>query len=116
MFVSVGSFTLKKKRKLFRFLRMSRLIEKQALESKGNLGVELSGGGVSIFYVISIWDSMESLKAFAYSGKHHEAIKEAKELSSEIQLLYYETNTRPEMKEVPGLLATHENTRTLKME
>ncbi|UKN02938.1 DUF4188 domain-containing protein [Paracrocinitomix mangrovi] len=112
MIISLGKFELEKTSKLFRFLRMSKRIEEQAKASKGVLDVKLSGGSIKKFYVITVWEDIDSMKQFAHSGAHMEAIKQAKELSSQIKLLYYEGTLVPEFNEVKKILESDENVRT----
>ena len=113
MYVAIGHFKLKKLRRLFQFLKLSNGIKDQALSAKGNLGVELSGGSLTKFYVISKWDSAESMKEFTYSGVHMDAIKLSKELAGEIRLLYFQTDESPDMKTAKKLLMSDERVRVI---
>lgn len=111
MFISIGKFSIRKKSKLFRFLRMSKRIEQQAKTSKGIVEVELHNSGISSFYAATLWESMEDMRSFAFSGDHHQAIIQSKELSQEIRLLYYEGDELPDKKEIAQLLETSPNVR-----
>jgi len=50
-------------------------------------------------YTMTLWDSMEALKAFAKSGAHLEAMKKSAAISKEIRTLTVEASTLPSWKE-----------------
>lgn len=112
-YVAVGKFSLKKKSKLFKFLRMSKRIEAQANNDQGCIEVQLMGGSLTSFYVASLWQDAEKMKDFVHSGAHQEALKVAKEMADEIKLLYFESDELPSKKEAIKLLDEHPNVRTI---
>ena len=114
MIISIGYFKLSKFAKLFSFLKMSKQIEGEALKTEGNISVQLSGGNLRKFLVVSVWKDKESMKKFARDGMHKIAMGKSKEMASEIKLLYYESEIVPSIKEAHELLESHEDTRTMK--
>ena len=116
MIISVGQFKLAKLARLFSFLKMSKQIEQEALKSQGNISVTLSGGSFRKFLVVSVWEDEETMKKFARDGMHKIAMQKSKAMASEIQLLYYEAELVPSIKEAAEILSAHENTRVLTFE
>jgi quinol monooxygenase YgiN len=114
MATALGHFKLKNKKQLFKFLRMSKKIEQQALSANGNINVKFIGGELTSFYVSSKWQSMAAMKEFSKSGFHLEAINQASELSSEIRLLYFPFLADLSELEVKSLLASDNRVRILK--
>ena len=114
MFIAIGNFKLKEKKQLFQFLRLSKKIEQQALKSQGNIEVKLLGGSLTNFYVLSKWESVETMQAFSKTGFHKEAISRSKDLSSEIRLLYFEGTQSLTKKEVKAMLENDERVRVIK--
>jgi len=111
MIISLGKFQLNKLTKLFTFLKLSKQIEQQALAAEGIIKVKLLGGNLRNFYVLTVWEDSESMMKFSRSGKHLEAVKKSKELSKEIRLLHYESDTIPSDKEAKIQLEKNPKTR-----
>jgi quinol monooxygenase YgiN len=115
-YVAVGMFSLKQKSKLFKFLRMSKRIEAQAKANPSCMEVNLMGGSLTTFYVASLWSDSEGMKEFVQSGVHAEAMKEAKEMSDVIKLLYFEGDALPDKNEAKRLISEHPKVRILNFE
>lgn len=92
MIISIGLFKLKKRSLLPEFLTLSKLVFKQALDSKGNLKSELDNEGISCFYSLTHWDSIESMKSFVHSKHHADALKNTQVLCKEASFLYFESD------------------------
>ena len=55
-------------------------------------------------YTMSLWNSEEEMKAFAYSGAHMEIMKTSKEIAKEIRSVTIEATELPNWKEAKRLL------------
>ncbi|TNE52784.1 MAG: hypothetical protein EP338_14195 [Bacteroidetes bacterium] len=93
---------------------MSSQIAKQAKDSSGIQVVKLTNKGLRNFYVISAWNSKEEMRQFAREGFHRDGAKKSSQMAAQIRLLYFESDTLPEWKEVFELLDQHSDVRTLR--
>lgn len=114
MYIALGQFTIKSKSKLFKFLRISKRIEAQAKNSQGYIDVQLLGGNLSNFYVVSAWENLEDMKSFVHSGAHLEGIKLSSELAKEIRLIHYEARSIPSKQEIKNILANADQVKVSK--
>ena len=55
-------------------------------------------------YTLSAWKSEEDLKRFAHSGAHKEAMKQTKQLATEIKIYTYQGSEFPSWEEAKQLL------------
>ena len=55
-------------------------------------------------YTMTLWESLEDMKAFATSGAHLEAMKRSKEISKEIRTITIDANELPKWSEAKKLL------------
>lgn len=55
-------------------------------------------------YTMSLWNSEEEMKSFAYSGAHLEIMKTSKEIAKEIRTITIDAEQLPNWKEAKRLL------------
>lgn len=55
-------------------------------------------------YTMTLWNSEEEMKAFAYSGAHLEVMKSSKEIAKEIRSITIDATELPNWKEAKKLL------------
>lgn len=95
-------------RSLWGFFRLSWFglkISQQAKSNKGFVNMKNTGFGYH-HYTLSVWETEADMKAFAYSeGTHKEAMKESKEISTEIRTYTYIGEQIPTWKEAKILVA-----------
>ena len=114
MIVAIGQFQLKKRSLLPKFLILSKKIQKQALNSKGNIKTELNNEGIKYFYAFTYWESMDTMKDFVHTDFHLQALKETENVCKEASFLYYESDTIITIDEAKIELKNNTNTRVLK--
>jgi heme-degrading monooxygenase HmoA len=114
MYISIGKFVLHDRKKIFQFLRLSKLIEVQAKNATGNLEVDLSGGQGGVFWMFTTWETLQDMKQFAHSGQHLTGIQKAQELANEISLLTFESHKNTTRDQAIQELDTNPNTRFYK--
>jgi len=79
------------------------LISRQTKTQPGFIRLKNTGFGYD-HYTLSVWEDYESLKAFARSGAHLDAMKKSATLASEIRTYSYESGQLPDWKQVKVLL------------
>lgn len=55
-------------------------------------------------YTMTLWESEEEMKAFAYSGAHLEVMKSTKEIAKEVRSITIDATELPSWKEAKKLL------------
>jgi len=96
--VSVGSLKLKHWTKYIKFLRLAFAASKQAKNAIGCVHVKLLHRG-DRFFVISVWDNVKCMKAYATSGVHRDVMANASETTSEARNITYPCDTIPKPDE-----------------
>ncbi len=102
MIISVTSIELKGPLKFFALSRRAMYIVKQL--KKSDCIKYKSRGFWTTHYTISAWNSEDSMKKFATSGAHLEAMRMSKDIAKEIHLYSYESDKIPSWKEAKELL------------
>lgn len=103
MIINVTSIRL---RSLWNFFALSYnglLISRQAKSQPGLIRMKNRGFGYD-HYTLSVWEDKESLKKFARSGAHLEAMKKSGELATEIRTYSYQGDKIPSWKEAEAML------------
>lgn len=103
MKVTITSLELKGPMKFFALSAAAFKIMKQ-MRTTGHLAFKKRGIWTR-HYTMSLWPDEESLKAFARSGAHLEAMKRSKEIAKEIRTITIEADQLPNWKEAKLLLA-----------
>lgn len=104
MRITITSIQLRSAWQFFSLSNHGRKIQAQAKKSPGFVKMKNTGWG-KLHYTLSIWESEASMKAFARTGAHLEAMKQSAKLSHEIRTLTIESETIPDWKEVKRLLS-----------
>ncbi len=104
MTVSLTSILLRSRWGFFKLSWMGLRISLQARASKGFIKMQNTGSG-QLHLTASLWHSEADAKAFAHSGYHLWAMKQSKNLASEIRILSYEGDKLPSWNETRQLLS-----------
>lgn len=113
MFITVTSIKLRSVWLFFKLSLNGMHIVKQTRQEKGFIKMKNTGFGY-MHYTLSAWESDEDIKRFAHSGAHKEAMKQTKQLATEIQIYTYQGIELPSWKEAKHLL--NEKGKTLTFE
>lgn len=103
MVITVTSIKLRSPWKFFRLSIFGYKVQKQIKVEKGFIKLKNTGFGKD-HYTLSVWQSTEDLKRFAKTGAHAVAMRSSKELSTEIRIYTYTSDTIPDWKEAKALL------------
>lgn len=114
MIVSIGQFNLKKRALLPEFLKLSKVIYQESLDSKGNLKSELNNEGIKVFYSYTYWKSLEDMIAFVHSKQHKKALLDTERLCSEVRFLKYETHDFEDIDIAKRKLTNSKSTKVIK--
>lgn len=88
-------------------------ISRQAMKQPGFVKLRNSGFGY-LHFTLTAWESEDALKNFAHSGKHKEAMKQSKKLSTEIRIYTYQSDHFPKWEEAKSLLEKEGKVMTFK--
>ncbi|MBL7900645.1 MAG: DUF3291 domain-containing protein [Bacteroidia bacterium] len=89
----------------FKFFALSAAAFKIMKQMRGTGHIAFKKRGIwTTHYTMSLWPNEESLKAFAHSGAHLEAMKRSKEIAKEIRTYTYDANELPDWKKAKELL------------
>ncbi|MCU0360725.1 MAG: DUF3291 domain-containing protein [Bacteroidia bacterium] len=102
MKVTLTSLELKGPMKFFALSAAAFKIMKQ-MKTTGHLAFKKRGIWTT-HYTMSLWPNEESLKAFARSGAHLEAMKRSKDIAKEIRTFTYDADELPNWKKAKELL------------
>jgi hypothetical protein len=102
MKVTITSLELKGPMKFFALSAEAFKIMKQ-MRGTGHLAFKKRGIWTT-HYTMSLWPNEESMKAFARSGAHLEAMKHSKEIAKEIRTFTYDAAELPNWKMAKELL------------
>jgi heme-degrading monooxygenase HmoA len=105
MRITITSIELRSVWQFFSLSNHGRKIQAQAKRTPGFRRMKNTGWG-RLHYTLSIWESVSSMKAFARTGAHLEAMKRSAKLAVEIRTHTFEADQIPNWKEVKRLLIT----------
>jgi len=106
MVITVTSIKLRSVWKFFKLSLFGYKVQKQIKTEKGFLKLKNTGFGKD-HYTLSVWESEADLKRFSKTGAHAEAMRSSKELSTEIRIYTYTSDSIPDWKEAKTLLVEH---------
>ncbi len=110
MFITVTSIKLRSVWYFFKLSLNGMRIVKQTKHEKGFIKMKNTGFGY-LHYTLSAWQSEEDIKRFSRSGAHLAAMKETRNISTEVKIYTYSAAEMPAWKEAKNLL--NEKGRTL---
>lgn len=113
MYITVTSLRLRKLSGFFKLTWFGMNISRQAMKQPGFVKLKNRGFGY-LHYTLTAWESEEALKNFAHSGKHKEAMKQSKSLSTEIRIYTYQSDQFPNWDEAKSLLEKEGKVMTFK--
>jgi heme-degrading monooxygenase HmoA len=113
MVISVTSIRLKRLWYYFALTWNAMLIVRQARAQKGFVRLKNTGFGYE-HYTLSVWEDEASLREFARSGAHRDAMKKSSTLATEIRTYSFHSDVIPDWKEVRSLLKETSNVITYK--
>ncbi len=103
MIINVTSIRLRSLWKFFALSYNGMMIVKQTRSQPGFIRMKNTGFGYD-HYTLSVWEDQKSLREFAKSGAHLDAMKKSALLATEIRTFSYESDRIPDWKEVKQLL------------
>lgn len=103
MIVTITSLKLKTIWKFFGLAKYALNIVKQTKTQKGMIQFKKTGLGMT-HYTMSVWESEADMRAFAGSGAHLQAMKNSKNIASEIRIYTFPTDKVPNWDEAKNLL------------
>jgi hypothetical protein len=103
MTITVTSIKLRSVWLYFKLTWLALHIVKQTKQEKGFVKLKSTGFGY-LHYTLSAWQSTEDMKRFYMQGAHKDAMKESRNLSTEIKTYSYSANELPAWKEAKELL------------
>ncbi|MBL7987702.1 MAG: DUF3291 domain-containing protein [Chlorobi bacterium] len=103
MYITVTSIRLRKLSGFFKLTWLGMNITRQAMQQPGFVKFKNAGFGY-LHFTLTAWESQEALKNFAHSGKHKEAMKHSKSLSTEIKTYTYQSDQFPSWSAAKALL------------
>ena len=106
MHITVTYLKLRSPWKVFQMAKHVGKIQQQAKQSPGFIQMATTGWW-KLWFTLSAWESEETLKQFARSGAHLEAMKISTQLSPELSTYTFEAAQVPDWKEAKRLLAAH---------
>lgn len=104
MIVTVTSLRLKSVWLFFKLSWYGLQISRQAKATPGLLKITNTGFGY-VHYTCSAWQDEVSMKNFAKTGAHLEAMKKSSALATEIRTYTFQTDEMPGWNQVKTLLA-----------
>jgi hypothetical protein len=113
MYITVTSIKLRSVWYFFKLSLNGMQILKQTRTEKGFIKMKNTGFGY-LHYTLSAWESEGDIKRFARSGAHANAMKQSKDLSTEIKIYTYQAAEMPGWKEAKELLNAKGRTLTFK--
>ncbi len=103
MHITVTSIKLRSVWLFFKLSLNGMRILKQTKTEKGFIKMKNTGFGY-LHYTMSMWESPEDIKRFARSGAHLAAMKQTKELATEVKIYTYPASQMPSWKQAKELL------------
>ncbi len=103
MVINITSIRIRSLWKFFELSYNGLLISRQTKTQPGFIRLKNTGFGYD-HYTLSVWKDQKSLREFARSGAHLEAMKKSAALATEIRTYSYESDQLPDWKEVKQLL------------
>ena len=103
MVVNVTSIRLRSWWKFFTLSYYAMHIVRQTKKQPGFIKMKNTGFGYD-HYTMSVWKDEESLRNFARTGAHLEAMKKSSALATEIRTYNFSADTMPDWKEVRRVL------------
>lgn len=104
MFITITSIKLRSVWNFFKLSLNGLRVQRQAKGEKGFIKMKNTGFGY-LHYTLSAWESEEDIKRFSHQGAHKEAMKQSKDLSTEIRIYTYPAAEMPGWDEAKKLLA-----------
>lgn len=98
MYITVTSLKLRSVWYFFKLSLNGMRILKQTKTEKGFIKMKNTGFGY-LHYTLSAWETIEDIKRFAHQGAHKEALKQSRDLSTEIRIYTYQTDKMPDWKD-----------------
>ena len=105
MVVNVTSIRLRSWWKFFALSYYAMQIVRQTRSQPGFIKMKNTGFGYD-HYTMSVWKDEESLRKFARTGAHLDAMKKSKALATEIRTYNFSAESMPSWKEVRTILQT----------
>lgn len=103
MIITITSLELKHWWGFFRLSLWGLKISRQAKMQKGFIEMKNIGFGY-LHFTLSAWETEEDLKTFARSGAHLEAMKESRNLATEIRIYTFRSEQIPDWREAKRML------------
>lgn len=103
MIITITSLKLRHWRGFFKLSLWGLKISRQAKTQKDFIEMKNTGFGY-LHFTLSVWESEEGLKNFARSGAHLEAMKESRNLATEIRIYTFQSEQIPDWQEAKRML------------
>ena len=103
MVITVTSLKLRRLWDVFKMYYLSFHVVAQTKQQKDFVSMKNTGFGYW-HYTLSVWESEEAVKQFARTGAHLNAMKQSRNLASEISTYTFQSEQIPNWKEAKQLL------------
>lgn len=103
MVITVTSLRLRRLWGYFKLTYLAMFVVKQTRTQPGFILMNNTGFGY-LHYTLSVWETKEALEQFARTGAHLAAMKQSRQLATEINTYTFESTQIPDWKEAKQAL------------